>query len=94
MAVVGVLSGGLILVSCSSKVFTTFVMTIMGRAQAPDFSRGVSERLNVERVQGMIEVESYKPARASRLHMWSGCPKARIRLPTEIGGAGSSEEAS
>jgi len=70
MAVVGVLSGGLILVLCSfSKVFTTFVMTIMGRAQAPDFSRGVSERLDVERIQGMFGVESYKPARASRLHM-------------------------
>jgi len=34
----------------------------------------------------MFGVESYKPARASRLHMWSRCPKARIRLPTEIGG--------
>jgi hypothetical protein len=63
----------------------------LARTQAPDFSRGVSERLNVERIQGMFGVESYKPARASRLHMWSGCPKARIRLPTEIGGAGSSK---
>jgi hypothetical protein len=45
----------------------------------------------VERIQGMFGVESYKPARASRLHMWSGCPKARIRLPTEIGRAGSSK---
>jgi hypothetical protein len=24
--------------------------------------------------------------------MWSGCPKTRIRLPTEIGGAGSSKQ--
>jgi len=24
--------------------------------------------------------------------MWSACPKTRIRLPTEIGGAGSSKQ--
>jgi hypothetical protein len=38
-----------------------------------------------------LESNHTSPHWASRLHMWSGCPKARIRLPTEIGGAGSSK---
>ena len=57
-------------------------MTITGRAQAPVFRHGVSE-LKCGSGSVMFGVESYKPVRASRLHMWSGCPKARIRLPTE-----------